>query len=166
MSYIASNNGQTIYWRDASYQLQSGEVDMGAEYPIASQIQASFPNYELSQAQATQIVVIRQAALVAETAPISFTTELGVAESYSMSSAAWTRYVAAYTRYVVHAQPLPTNFSFYSADGKAVPFSVLDIENLAAIGYAQVEAALAKESSLVAAITAATTVAEVNAVVW
>lgn len=120
----------------------------------------------LATAQAAQVGIIQASALATETSPLHFTTAANVSGYFPMDARAQIKYLGAYTRYVVHAQTLPSSFAFYDSTGTAIAFTVADIDNFATAGFLQVEASLAKESSLISQIASASTVSAVQAVVW
>lgn len=160
-SLVDDYRGQMIYNQSTG---ASQEVTTIGPIPSGFSLNPSPPT--LSEAKSNQIIIIQNAAITAEISPLSFTTSAKVSTTFPMDSSAQIKYLGAYTRYVVHAQPLPSNFYFYDSNGKSVAFTVSDIDAFATAGFTQVETALAKEASLIAQIEAATTVAAVQAIVW
>lgn len=75
------------------------------------------PAISLSEIIAIQIAIIQASALQAETASISF-TPLGAntASTFLMDKDSWTKYLGAYTHYVVYNQAFPTSLSSWLAN--------------------------------------------------
>ena len=120
----------------------------------------------LAQAQSAQIALLQSAAQKAEQAPLTYTTSGGVTATFLMIPHQWTKFMGAYTKYVVKGDTLPSGYSFFDQNGKPVPVTVADISGIFNDGMAQIEGAMSKLSSLVAQVEAATTVADVQAVTW
>lgn len=61
---------------------------------------------------------------------------------------------------------VPDGFAWWDATGAGVPMTLTQLEGLAQATLAESEAAFVKRKTLLATITAATTVADVQSVVW
>ena len=138
-------------------------VDASTTPPTIQQAPASVL---LTQAQASQIALLQSSAQKAEQAPLTYTTSGGVTATFLMTPHQWTKFMGAYTKYVVKGDTFPSGYSFFDQNGKPVPVTVADISGIFDAGMAQIEGAMSKLSSLVAQVEAATTVSDVQAVNW
>ena len=120
----------------------------------------------LTAAQSAQIALLQSSAQKAEQAPLTYTTSGGVTATFLMTPHQWTKFMGAYTKYVVKGDTFPSGYSFFDQNGKPVPVTVADISGIFDAGMAQIEGAMSKLSSLVAQVEAATTVSDVQAVNW
>ena len=120
----------------------------------------------LQAAQSAQIALLQSSAQKAEQAPLTYTTSGGVTATFLMTPHQWTKFMGAYTKYVVKGDTFPSGYSFFDQNGKPVPVTVADISGIFDAGMAQIEGAMSKLSSLVAQVEAATTVSDVQAVNW
>lgn len=120
----------------------------------------------LVSAQSSQISVLNIKAESDETAAMTFTTAAKVTDTFPMDTRRWTKYLGAYVDYVLAATPLPSPFAFINTNGVAVPFTEADIKAFYAQGVAQIRTAEDKLAALVAKVNAATTVADVQAIIW
>lgn len=118
----------------------------------------------LAEARQAQIAQINDDAQSAINTPITFTNAAGTQATFPMT--AQVKYLAAYTRYVVHGKSLPSGFAFLDVNGKSVPMTVADIDNMAALVFDQVEAAETKLGTLITQIESAATVSAVQAIAW
>ncbi len=120
----------------------------------------------LSDARSKQAGVIRVSASTAEHTPLAFTNAAGIASTFPMDPHSWTKYLGAYTRYVVHGVALPSNFAFSDTNGRAVAMTVADIDAFFGAGTLQIETALTTMETLLSQIEAATTVTAVQSITW
>ena len=120
----------------------------------------------LAQAQSAQIAILQSSAQKAEQAPLTYTTSGGVTATFLMTPHQWTKFMGAYTKYVVKGDALPSGYSFFDQNGKSVAVTVADISGIFDAGMAQIDGAMVKLAGLVAQVEAATTVADVQAVTW
>jgi hypothetical protein len=124
----------------------------------------------LVQAQTSQIALLQSSFSQAEQSPISFTNAAGVSGVFLMTPHVWTKYLGEWTEYVIGKTPLPNNSgttaTFYTATGTAVEFTLADIEAFYKSGKAQIKSAEATLSAKIAAVKAATTVAEVQSITF
>ena len=124
----------------------------------------------LAQAQARQLSLLQSSFSQAEQAPVSFTNAAGVAGTFLMTPHAWTKYLGEWTEYVIGKTPLPNNSgttaTFYTETGSAIEFTLADIEAFYKSGKAQIKSAEATLSAKIAAVKAATTVAEVQSITF
>ena len=102
----------------------------------------------------------------AEQAPISITLASGVMTSFGMTPHDWTKIVGLYSRYVAKGVTVPSGYQIPDASGVLQSVTVADIENLFDAGEAQMTGAISKLASLVGQIESATTVSEVQAIVF
>ena len=120
----------------------------------------------LAQAQASQIALLQSAFQKAEQAPVSVTLASGVTTSFGMTPHDWTKIVGLYSKYVAKGAALPSGYQIPDVKGVLQSVTVTDIENLFDAGETQMTGAIAKLSSLVGQVEAATTVSAVQAIVW
>ena len=120
----------------------------------------------LAQAQSAQIALLQSSAQKAEQAPLTYTTSGGVTATFLMTPHQWTKFMGAYTKYVVKGDALPSGYSFFDQNGKPVVVTVADISGIFDAGMAQIDGAMVKLAGLIAQVEAATTVADVQAVTW
>ena len=120
----------------------------------------------LAQAQASQIALLQSAFEKAEQSPVSVTLASGVTTSFGMMPHDWTKIVGLYSKYVAKGVALPSGYSIPDVNGVLQSVTVTDIENLFDAGETQMTGAIAKLSSLVGQVEAATKVSDVQAIVW
>ena len=141
----------------------------GQWYVVNGALTQTNPN-ALPQAQARQIALLQSSFSQAEQAPVSFTNAAGVAGTFLMTPHAWTKYLGEWTEYVILKSPLPNNSgttaTFYTETGSAIEFTLADIEAFYKSGKAQIKSAEATLSAKIAAVKAATTVAEVQSITF
>lgn len=137
-----------------------------AQNPTLYQVVGGQIVESLTAAQSAQIALLQSSAQKAEQAPLTYTTSGGVTATFLMTPHQWTKFMGAYTKYVVKGDTFPSGYSFFDQNGKPVPVTVADISGIFDAGMAQIEGAMSKLSSLVAQVEAATTVSDVQAVNW
>ena len=120
----------------------------------------------LEQAKTSQIVLLQSAFQKAEQAPVSLTLTPGVTTSFGMTPHDWTKIVGLYSKYVAKGVTVPSGYQIPDVNGVLQIVTVTDIENLFDAGETQMTGAIAKLSSLVGQVEAATTVSAVQAIVW
>ena len=122
----------------------------------------------LAMVQATQIVKItNEYNANISTAVISFTTDKDVTKTYQVDPASQT--YAQSTLVALSQMPVPATpagFYWVSSDNTHVPFTFADIQGLAQAMFAQGVVAFQNYQAKKAAIRAATTVAEVQAITY
>jgi hypothetical protein len=119
----------------------------------------------LAQVQAMQIGVLAAAYTAAIAQPVSYTSKGGITKTYPtdpQSIANLSQMMLAFSG----TQIVPTGFYWVSADNTQVPFTFADLQGLAAVMGAQGFAAFSHLQAQKTAVLAATTAAQVQAVVW
>ena len=137
----------------------------GQWYVVNGALTQTNPN-ALPQAQARQIALLQSAFQKAEQAPVSITLVSGVTPSFGMTPHDWVKIVGLYSKYVAKGVALPSGYSIPDVNGVLQSVTVTDIENLFDAGETQMTGAIAKFSSLVGQVEAATTVSAVQAIVY
>ena len=141
-----------------------------AQNPTLYQVVGGQIVESLTAAQSAQIALLQSSFSQAEQAPVSFTNAAGVAGTFLMTPHAWTKYLGEWTEYVILKSPLPNNSgttaTFYTETGSAIEFTLADIEAFYKSGKAQIKSAEATLSAKIAAVKAATTVAEVQSITF
>lgn len=173
---VVDSNGNGIgshKWEDSTTMvLATNEVECTeaqAQNPTAWQVVNGALVESLPAAKATQSGIIAAACSAAESAPLSFTNASGTAGVFPMDSSKLAKYLGAYAKYVAKGVPFPnsaTTYNFYTVTGQPVGMTVTDIDNFFNAVESQVDAALAKQATLLADIAAATTVSAVQSIVW
>ena len=120
----------------------------------------------LAYAKTSQIILLQSAFQQAEQAPISITLASGVMTSFGMTPHDWTKIVGLYSKYVAKGIALPSGYQIPDVNGVLQTVTVADIENLFDTGETQMTGAISKLASLVGQVESATTVSEVQAIVW
>ncbi len=133
---------------------------MGAQ-PTTAELTAAWDSIQLANAQTVQSAAIESSYQIAtyET-PIVYMGTSFWADSNSqfmLLGAVW-----GYSK----AGAVPSGFAWWDSTGKAIPMTLVELEGLADAILNMVNTNFGKRKSLVASIAAATTVAEVEAVVW
>jgi len=140
--------------------LSQWDSSLGAQ-PTQEQIQTALDAVQLSgykQLQSTVIQASYQNAAYNTPIPYMGSTFWTDSDSqFKVLGAAW-----GYGK----AGAVPDGFAWWDATGAAVPMTLVQLEGLAQATLAEVEDAFIKRKTLLASITAATTVAEVQSVVW
>ena len=129
----------------------------------AEEIAAFQPS--LASAQSTQASAIDLAYSAAVAADISFTTAAGVTAMFQADADSQQTIIAATQGYGL-AGSVPTGFFWKAADNSEIPFTLADLRGLYLAILAQGWDAFQKKSSLKTAISAAATVAAVQAITW
>ena len=137
-----------------------------AKNPMAYQVVNGQIVENLSYAKTTQIALLQSAFEQAEQAPVSLTLSSGVTTSFGMTPHDWTKIVGLYSKYVAKGIALPSGYQIPDVKGVLQSVTVTDIENLFDAGETQMTGAIAKLSSLVGQVDAATKVSDVQAIVW
>lgn len=119
----------------------------------------------LAVAQASQKAVIDAAYADAVTASVTFKTSAGVDGIFQADSDSQEILAKAVQGYQI-AGSVPSGFFWKAADNALVTFTLADLENLYVTMLSQGWAAFQKRTTLKAEISAATTVAAVESVVW
>ena len=137
-----------------------------AKNPMAYQVVNGQVVDSLSYAKSTQIALLQSAFEKAEQAPVSLTLASGVTTSFGMTPHDWSKIIGLYSKYVAKGAALPSGYRIPDVHGTLQAVTVADIENLFDAGETQMTGAIAKLSSLVSQVEAATTVSAVQAIVW
>lgn len=119
----------------------------------------------LSQAQTTQIAMLKQSYGAAIQQPVSYTSKGGVTKTYQADQRSVSNLQAALAAFGA-AGATPSGFYWVSADNTQVPFVLADLQGLAQAFMAQGWAAFQKLQALKAEVMAATTASAVQAIVW
>jgi len=123
------------------------------------------PPPTLVEVQATQIAALISAYQNALLNPISYTSKGGTTKIYQADPQS----VANIVQSLAGCQALqatPPGFYWVAEDNTHVPFTYADLQGLAAAMYAPGAAAFAHLQDKKTAVSAATTVAEVEAIIW
>ncbi|WP_261531257.1 DUF4376 domain-containing protein [Burkholderia multivorans] len=123
------------------------------------------PTEALAEARTSQASAIDAAYASAVQASVSFTTAAGVTQTFQADTDSQDILAKAVQGYQM-AGAVPTGFYWKAADNTLVPFTLADLEGLYGAIIAQGWAAFQKRTTLKTQITAATTVAAVQAVNW
>jgi Domain of unknown function (DUF4376) len=119
----------------------------------------------ISQVQTNRIATLQAAYDAAIVVPVAYTSRAGVAKTYQADPASVANLQAALAG-LGAAGATPTGFYWVAADNTQVPFTFADLQGLAAAMLAQGWAAFQHLQTQKAAVRAAATVADVQAVVW
>jgi len=119
----------------------------------------------LAAAQMAQITSLSQAYATACLAPVSYTSKGNITKTYqadqnSIDNLTWMLLTFS------SAQTTPSGFYWIALDNTQVPFTFADLQGLAAALGTQGASAFAQFQLLKAQVKAATTVADVQAIVW
>ena len=169
---VIDSNGNGVgahayYEQPSSYP--SNEVactQSQAQSPMAYQIVNGQIVESLAYAKTSQIILLQSAFQQAEQAPVSLTLASSITTSFGMSPHDWTKIVGLYSKYVAKGVTVPSGYQIPDVNGVLQIVTVTDIENLFDAGETQMTGAIAKLSSLVGQVEAATTVSAVQAIVW
>ena len=137
-----------------------------AQNPMMYQVVNGQIVASLTASQAAQITLIRNAANLAKTAPMSFTNGAGNTSSFPMDPVHQTEYLGAYSAFVLGGETLPSGFGFEDVNSVIIPMAVADIKAFYAQGVAGINAITAKKATLVSQINQATSISAVQAIVW
>jgi hypothetical protein len=150
----------TIQVTDGVASILTWNASIGTQ-PTPDEIQAALTSIQLAgykQIQTSNIQAAYENAAYNTPIPYMGTTFWTDSDSqFKLLGAAW-----GYGK----ASAVPDGFAWWDATGTAVPMTLAQLEGLAQATLAEVEAAFIKRKTLLASIAAATTVAEVQAVVW
>jgi len=161
----APANAATMAVTPTQWENQAGEwwVVNGAltqtdpNAPTAAQL--------LAQAQAAQIATLTAAYQQAIQDPVSYTSKGGVTKTYQADPGSVANLQNMLLAFGA-TQTVPSGFYWVAADNTQVPFTYADMQGLAQALGAQGAAAFQHLQTQKAAVKAATTVAEVQAVTW
>lgn len=123
----------------------------------------------LAQAQATQIALLTAAYQNAIQQPVSYTSKGGVTKTYQTDQQSIDNLRNSITGCAglgLTATGIPPCPYWVAFDNTQVPFTVADVQGLAAVVYQQGATAFQHLQTQKAAVNAATTVAAVQAIVW
>ncbi|WP_321865735.1 DUF4376 domain-containing protein [Paraburkholderia tropica] len=123
------------------------------------------PAVTLAEAQATQQAVIVAAYENAVAQPVSYKTVGGVTQTFDADADSQTVLMQATQGYGL-AGAVPSGFYWVAADNTHVTFALADLSGLYQAILAQGWEAFQKKQALKAQINAATTVADVQTIVW
>ena len=137
-----------------------------AKTPMAYQVVNGQIVESLTYAKTSQIALLQSAFQKAEQAPVSVTLASGVTTSFGMTPHDWSKIIGLYSKYVAKGVALPSGYQIPDVNGVLQSVTVADIENLFNAGETQMTGAIAKLSSLVGEVQAATTVSTVQAIVY
>jgi len=165
-----------VQFSDATETVVSGVFACAQDpkdHPNQGEIDDSDPRYQafinpastLAGAQAAKVAALVGAYQSAIAQPVNFTTAGGVAKAFQAdanSIANLQAMLAAFTP----AGKAPTGFYWVAADNTQVPFTLADMQGLAASIGAQGWTSFQHLQAQKAAVLAATTVSAVNAISW
>jgi len=119
----------------------------------------------LAQAQQQQIQTLFSSYQSACQVPVSYTSQGGITKTYqadanSVNNLSWM--LAAFAK----TQAVPTGFYWVAADNTQVPFSYIDMQNLATAFGIQGAAAFVQYQSRKAQVNSAVSIAAVQAITW
>jgi hypothetical protein len=137
--------------------------------PTVDVLQQAWDSVLVQQARDAQLVIIAAASAAAQTS--GFTSDaLGSTYSYPSGLADQANLTAVITASLISGQPADTSYLFWCKDASGtegfVGHTASQIQKVGLDGMAAVMAAKQKQQTLAQQIAAATTVAEVQAVVW
>jgi hypothetical protein len=161
--------GSNKYYQNQEPSYPSNEfpcTEAQAKNPTAYQVVNGKIVESLTAAQTAQIALLQSAFGQAEQAPISLTLASGITTSFGMTPHDWTKIVGLYAKYVAKGDAVPSGYSLPDANMVLRVVTATDIDNLFEAGKTQIDGAVAKLSSLVGQVQAATTVSAVQAIVW
>lgn len=169
MTYIASNNGMTVEWKDAGYVLQAGEVNMGANYPTDAQLQGAFTGYVAGSLVTAQNNALLAIDIQAGNTRLKYITDVpGQADTYIQKAADAAAYktagypLASLASYPwVQAEAIAINGATpTSAQAQAAADSILTTQT----AWIAKGTAIERERRIgKIAVAAATTIAAINA---
>jgi len=119
----------------------------------------------LAQAQAAQIATLYAAYQQAIQFPASYTSKGGVTKTYQADPGSVANLQSMLLAFGA-TQTAPSGFYWVAADNTQVPFTYADMQGLAQAFGAQGAAAFQHLQTQKAAVKAATTVSEVQAITW
>ena len=137
-----------------------------AQTPMSYQVVNGQIVESLAYAKTSQIILLQSAFQQAEQAPVSLTLASGVTTSFGMTPHDWTKIVGLYSKYVAKSVTVPSGYQIPDASDVLQAITVADIENLFDAGEAQMTGAISKLASLVGQVESATTVSDVQAIVF
>lgn len=167
MPYFQEANGE-LHYLSAQDVENGGEslLPTGCNQITDSQAAAiQNPPLTLAQAQAVQVSAITQAYENAVVQPVGFTTEAGIAKTFQADPASQNVLVQSMQGYNL-AGSVPTGFYWVSTDNTQVEFTLTDLKGLYASMLAQGWEAFQKKQTLKSQISAAKSVAAVQAIEW
>lgn len=163
---IADTDGAPVGWVDvAPPALSTGEVAVwsGSAWVVASS--APYDARRLAAAQSTKIDVLTDAYQAAVQQSVSFTTAGGVTRTFQADTGSQQILLLAATGYNF-AGATPGGFYWKSEDNTQVPFTLADLKGLYAVMLTQGNVAFQQLQTLKGQVAAATTIAEVQAIIW
>ncbi|NNM68927.1 MAG: DUF4376 domain-containing protein [Gallionella sp.] len=119
----------------------------------------------LASAQAAKIELLSVAYANAITQPVSYTSKSGMAETYQADSNSQSNLMKELAVYQ-SAGATPTGYYWVAANNTQVPFTLADLQGLAAAMGAQEWQAFQHLQTLKASVSSGTTVTAVQAIVW
>lgn len=120
----------------------------------------------LSAAQTAQMATLTSGYQSAIYADIQYTSVGGVSQTFQADAGSVNILSQQLDVYVTAGAPLPSGYAWTATDNTQVPFTVADLKGLAsAIGARGVEAFFHLQTQK-AAVRAATTIADVQAITW
>lgn len=153
---------------DAQIQ-QANNLPAGSSYAFDANGQLVVTNptsaFLLQQAQAAQIAMLALAYQSAIVQPVNFTTAAGVAKNFQ-ADANSVNNLQSMLAACTPAGKTPAGFYWVAADNTQVPFTLTDMQGLAAAIGAQGWTAFQHLQTQKSAVLAATTVSAVNAISW
>lgn len=132
---------------------------------ISGSVLVPTPPPTVGEVQTAQIAALSAAYQNAIAGPVSYTSKGGVTKIYQADPQS----VANIVQSLAGCQALqatPVGFYWVAEDNTQVPFTYADLQGLAAAMYALGAAAFAHLQDKKTAVLAATTVAEVEAIIW
>ena len=143
------------------------QAALSSQYPVTVENDALVipTGPTLAQAQATQVARLRGGYANANAANISFTNAAGVTDTYQCDPASIGTLQNCLSGFRASAS-VPTGFYWRSATNQNNAFTYTDLVNLAQAITDRGFANFAQLQALIAQIMAATTISDVEAVVW
>lgn len=155
-------------WQDANGNIHdddNGKALSLSNWPMGLTQLSAPPPPTLAQAQASQLALLAAAYQNAIQQAVSYASKGGITKTYqadSISQDVLNKELAVYTP----AGATPAGYYWVSSDNSPVPFTLADLQGLAAAMGVQGWAAFQHLQTQKAAVNAATTVAQVQVVAW
>jgi hypothetical protein len=167
-SVVPDFRGQT--WFDKVTGAQTIIEVLGAP---ASNLQPSQPAPQsltpaqlLAQAQTSQVALLENAYAAAMQANVSYKSAAGTLNLYQADTGSQITLAKELSVYSLPGAVIPANYYWVAADNTKVPFTLADLQGLTAAMGAQGWTAFDHLQTRKNAVAAASTVADVEAVIW
>lgn len=165
---VPDYRGQT--WFDAATGAQTVIEVLGTPaanlQPMQPAPQSLTPAQLLAQAQASQVALLANAYAAAMQANVSYKSQVGTVNLYQADNGSQITLAKELAVYSLPSAAIPANYYWVAADNTKVPFTLADLQGLMAAMGAQGWAAFDHLQTKKAAVSAASTVADIEAVVW